>query len=86
MTNTNMEFLMPSEVARLVLGYLKLSGCHATWESFLRESNDLKEYAECVRRGREYPTNIGGRNLVQLLDTGYGIVQSQGMTLPFVPL
>lgn len=68
---------MPSEVARLVLGYLKLSGCHATWESFLRESNDLKEYAECVRRGREYPTNIGGRNLVQLLDTGYGIVQSQ---------
>lgn len=69
---------MPSEVARLVLGYLKSTGCQTTWESFLRESPDLKEYAECVRRGREYPTNIGGKNLLQLLDTGYQMAQSQG--------
>ncbi|CAN7983879.1 unnamed protein product [Ixodes pacificus] len=73
-----MECLMPSEVARLVLGYLKSTGCQTTWESFLRESPDLKEYAECARRGREYPTNIGGKNLLQLLDTGYQMAQSQG--------
>ncbi|KAH6927953.1 hypothetical protein HPB50_010039 [Hyalomma asiaticum] len=41
-----MEYLMPSEVARLVLGYLKSTGCHSTWETFLRESADLKEYAD----------------------------------------
>lgn len=69
---------MPSEVARLVLGYLKSTGCQSTWESFLRESPDLKEYAEYARRGREYPTNIGGKNLLQLLDTGYQMAQSQG--------
>ncbi|CAN7989259.1 unnamed protein product [Ixodes hexagonus] len=72
-----MECLMPSEVARLVLGYLKSTGCQATWESFLRESTDLKEYAEYARRGREYPTNIGGKSLLQLLDIGYQMAQSQ---------
>lgn len=69
---------MPSEVARLVLGYLKSTGCHSAWETFLRESPDLKEYAEYVRRGREYPTNIAGKNLVQLLDAGFQITQTQG--------
>uniref|UniRef100_A0A2R5LAA0 Putative mucin-5ac n=1 Tax=Ornithodoros turicata TaxID=34597 RepID=A0A2R5LAA0_9ACAR len=73
-----MENLMPSEVARLVLGYLKSSGCHASWETFLKESPDLKEYAECVRRGREYPTNIAGRNLLQFLDAGHQVLQCQG--------
>ncbi|KAH8021683.1 hypothetical protein HPB51_016079 [Rhipicephalus microplus] len=34
-------------------GYLKSTGCQATWETFLRESPDLKEYAEYVRRGRD---------------------------------
>lgn len=72
-----MENLMPSEVARLVLGYLKASGCNASWETFLKESPDLKEYAECVRRGREYPTNIGGRNLLQFLDAGHQLLQCQ---------
>lgn len=69
---------MPSEVARLVLGYLKSTGCHSAWETFLRESPDLKEYAEYVRRGREYPTNIAGKNLVQLLDAGFQFTQTQG--------
>lgn len=69
---------MPSEVARLVLGYLKSTGCHSAWETFLRESPDLKEYAEYVRRGREYPTNIAGKNLIQLLDTGFQVTQTQG--------
>ncbi|KAL1435734.1 hypothetical protein MTO96_010519 [Rhipicephalus appendiculatus] len=73
-----MDYLMPSEVARLVLGYLKSTGCHATWETFLRESPDLKEYAEYVRRGREYPTSIGGKNLMQLVDAGYQITQTHG--------
>lgn len=71
---------MPSEIARLVLGYLKSTGCHSTWETFLRESPDLKEYAEYVRRGREYPTTIGGKNLMQLLDVGFQITQTHGLT------
>lgn len=69
---------MPSEIARLVLGYLKSAGCHSAWEAFLRESPDLKEYAEYVRRGREYPTNIAGKNLIQLLDAGFQFTQTQG--------
>ncbi|XP_077487899.1 uncharacterized protein LOC144098859 isoform X2 [Amblyomma americanum] len=73
-----MEYLMPSEIARLVLGYLKSTGCHSTWETFLRESPDLKEYAEYARRGREYPTTIGGKNLMQLLDAGFQITQTHG--------
>lgn len=77
-TSDIMDYLMPSEVARLVLGYLKSAGCHATWETFLRESPDLKEYAEYVRRGREYPTSIGGKNLMQLVDAGYQITQTHG--------
>uniref|UniRef100_A0A1E1XB24 Putative vesicle coat complex copii subunit sec31 n=1 Tax=Amblyomma aureolatum TaxID=187763 RepID=A0A1E1XB24_9ACAR len=75
-----MECLMPSEIARLILGYLKSTGCHSTWETFLRESPDLKEYAEYIRRGREYPTTIGGKNLTQLLDAGFQITQTHGTT------
>ncbi|XP_078479914.1 protein NPAT-like [Lampetra planeri] len=38
--------LLPSDVARLVLGYLQEEGLSATSQAFIHESPNLKEYAE----------------------------------------
>ncbi|KAK5904390.1 hypothetical protein CesoFtcFv8_005963 [Champsocephalus esox] len=38
--------LLPSDVARLVLGYLQEEGLSSTFQSFIHESPNLKEYAE----------------------------------------
>ncbi|XP_010789114.1 protein NPAT [Notothenia coriiceps] len=38
--------LLPSDVARLVLGYLQEEGLSSTSQSFIHESPNLKEYAE----------------------------------------
>lgn len=60
--------LMPSEVARLVLGYLKQSGCREAYGAFLNESKHLVEYKEGLRMGIEYPTEIGAKSLMQHLN------------------
>ncbi|KAJ8400320.1 hypothetical protein AAFF_G00397030 [Aldrovandia affinis] len=38
--------LLPSDIARLVLGYLEQEGLHVTSQAFILESPNLKEYAD----------------------------------------
>ncbi|XP_055949240.1 protein NPAT-like [Argiope bruennichi] len=57
----------PSEVARLVLGYLKEANCLKTWESFLGESIDLQEHCRLLQSGRSCTTNIEGKSLLDIL-------------------
>ena len=63
---------MPSEVARLILGYLKQSKCDKTHDEFLKESRHLSEYRAGLEEGFEYPTTINGKNLMQFLNQGNG--------------
>ncbi|XP_067141128.1 putative uncharacterized protein DDB_G0277255 isoform X2 [Centruroides vittatus] len=62
---------MPSEVARLVLGYLKETNCTNTWEMFLSESPHLHEYKQLFNEGKEYPTNFNGKSLLDILHYYY---------------
>ncbi|KAG8182337.1 hypothetical protein JTE90_028181 [Oedothorax gibbosus] len=57
----------PSEIARLVLGYLKEAKCTQSWQTFLSESPDLQEYYRIYQGGEEYPTVVEGRSLVETL-------------------
>uniref|UniRef100_T1JDK1 LisH domain-containing protein n=1 Tax=Strigamia maritima TaxID=126957 RepID=T1JDK1_STRMM len=66
-----MNAFMPSEIARLVLGYLKESSCFNTLRDFLDECPHLCEYRECLRNGLQYPTDIGGKNLKTILNEYY---------------
>ncbi|CAG2169445.1 unnamed protein product [Oppiella nova] len=59
--------LMPSEIARLVLGYLKESQCFETEKQFLKESKHLTEYAIGLRHGFNYSTNINGKSLLDII-------------------
>jgi len=59
---------MPSEVARLVLGYLKQVGCPRAHDEFLKESRHLSEYRSGLEEGFEYPTSINGKNLMQFIN------------------
>lgn len=58
---------MPSEVARLVLGYLRENGCIRTIRVYLTENSHLKEYVACLQQGHEYPTTIAGKSLIDIL-------------------
>jgi hypothetical protein len=73
-----MSRLFPSEVARLVLGYLKEKGCHRAHDEFLRESPDLNEFRSCMTGPNtyDYPTAVNNRTLVQHLNNTGAIVQN----------
>ncbi|XP_048236633.1 mucin-4-like isoform X1 [Haliotis rufescens] len=61
-------YFLQSEVARLVLGYLKESSHPLTYKCFLKECKYLAEYAAMLKEGIEYPTAIMGISLCQLLN------------------
>ncbi|KAL3882791.1 hypothetical protein ACJMK2_029098 [Sinanodonta woodiana] len=61
------QYFLPSEIARLVLGYLKEQNCLKTYQSFLKESPHLLEYISLLKGGQEYPTTIAGKNLLNML-------------------
>ena len=65
-----MSRLLPSEVARLVLGYLKEKGCHRAHDAFLSESPDLGEFRSCLSGPNtyDYPTSVNGKTLHQFLN------------------
>ena len=72
---------MPSEVARLVLGYLREQNCEKAASDFLNESRHLYEYRLGLEEGYEYPTTIGGKNLVQFLHENGQNSASVGQTI-----
>ncbi|XP_063161888.1 protein NPAT isoform X4 [Candoia aspera] len=63
--------LLPSDVARLVLGYLQQEKLLATCRAFISESSDLKEYAEhCTGEGfvPACLLSLFGKNLITILN------------------
>ena len=70
--------------SRLVVipGYLKAEGCNKTYQAFLTESAHLQEYTTFLHRGIEYPTKIGGRGLIDMLED-YGRIKLHGKHMNF---
>ncbi|KAM9318957.1 protein NPAT [Pholidichthys leucotaenia] len=63
--------LLPSDVARLVLGYLQEEGLSATSQAFIHESPNLKEYAEHTTVDGTVPAcvfSIFGKSLTTILN------------------
>ncbi|KAM3875335.1 protein NPAT [Diretmus argenteus] len=63
--------LLPSDVARLVLGYLQEEGLSATSRAFIRESPNLKEYAEHSTEDGAIPAcvfSLFGKGLTTILN------------------
>lgn len=63
--------LLPSDVARLVLGYLQQEKLLATCQTFILESSDLKEYAEHCTGDGFVPAcllSLFGKNLITILN------------------
>ncbi|XP_023565268.1 protein NPAT [Octodon degus] len=63
--------LLPSDVARLVLGYLQQENLTSTCQTFILESSDLKEYAEhCTDEGfiPACLLSLFGKNLTTILN------------------
>uniref|UniRef100_A0A3P9KS28 Uncharacterized protein n=1 Tax=Oryzias latipes TaxID=8090 RepID=A0A3P9KS28_ORYLA len=63
--------LLPSDVARLVLGYLQEEGLPATSRAFIHESPNLKEYAEHTIGDGTIPAcvfSIFGKGLTTILN------------------
>ncbi|KAM6291261.1 protein NPAT [Porphyrio hochstetteri] len=63
--------LLPSDVARLVLGYLQQEKLLATCREFILESSDLKEYAEHCTEDGFVPAcllSLCGKNLTTILN------------------
>ncbi|XP_047449437.1 protein NPAT isoform X2 [Mugil cephalus] len=63
--------LLPSDVARLVLGYLQEEGLTATSQAFIHESPNLKEYAEHTTGDGTIPAcvfSIFGKGLTTILN------------------
>uniref|UniRef100_A0A3Q3WAM2 Protein NPAT C-terminal domain-containing protein n=1 Tax=Mola mola TaxID=94237 RepID=A0A3Q3WAM2_MOLML len=63
--------LLPSDVARLVLGYLQEEGLSATTQAFIHESPNLKEYADHTIGDGTIPAcvfSIFGKGLTTILN------------------
>ncbi|XP_036417871.1 LOW QUALITY PROTEIN: protein NPAT [Colossoma macropomum] len=63
--------LLPSDVARLVLGYLQQEGLTATCRAFILESPNLREYAEHTSEDGAIPAcvfSLFGKNLTTILN------------------
>ncbi len=68
-----MSQFLPSELHRLVLGFLQLeAGCPDAASRFVEESPALAEVAHMRRRGNgQFPDNafkVAGKSLVDMLD------------------
>ncbi|XP_034232674.1 LOW QUALITY PROTEIN: serine-rich adhesin for platelets-like [Thrips palmi] len=63
-----METLLPSEVARLVLGYLEDEKCTDAAKCFLDSSLHLNEIRILAQKGKKYPTKVNGFSLAEVLE------------------
>uniref|UniRef100_A0A1A7XYH1 Nuclear protein, ataxia-telangiectasia locus n=1 Tax=Iconisemion striatum TaxID=60296 RepID=A0A1A7XYH1_9TELE len=80
--------LLPSDVARLVLGYLQEEGLSATSQAFIHESPNLKEYAEHSSGDGTVPAcvfSLFGKNLTTLLNEYVAVkAKESGHEVPLV--
>lgn len=63
-----MEALLPSEIARLVFGYLEDQKCDEAAKSFLAMSPHLQECRAMVTIGRRFSTRVNGLRLVDIFE------------------
>ncbi|XP_046392884.1 uncharacterized protein LOC124160837 isoform X2 [Ischnura elegans] len=80
-----MEALLPSEVSRLILGYLEEQSCTAAYQTFLETCPHLKECAEAAQLGLRFSTRAAGKSLRDILNEYcliYTIVQERIQKLP----
>ena len=59
--------LLPSEIARLILNYLKEENLSKTYSTFLDECKYLDECKGFFKQGRTLPKTIHGKTLSQYL-------------------
>ncbi|XP_028855668.1 protein NPAT isoform X2 [Denticeps clupeoides] len=74
--------LLPSDIARLVLGYLQQEGLTSTTQAFVLESPNLKEYAEHTTEDGTIPScvfSLFGKNLMTILNE-YVAVKAKEMS------
>lgn len=64
---TEVVNFLPSEIARLVLGYLSEEGYVNSYKCFIKECPHLNEYLTLKRRGQTYPLHVNGLTLCQTL-------------------
>ncbi|XP_066599354.1 serine-rich adhesin for platelets-like isoform X2 [Prorops nasuta] len=63
-----MDSLLPSEIARLVLGYLEDQKCSEAARLFLESSPHLEECRAVISKGKKFSTKVGGLNLLDLFE------------------
>ncbi|KAF4522533.1 hypothetical protein B566_EDAN009981, partial [Ephemera danica] len=63
-----METLLPSEIARLIYGYLEGQNCTAAAQCFLETCPLLSECRAAQKRGRRIVSRVNGLNLSEILD------------------
>ncbi|CAC5386755.1 unnamed protein product [Mytilus coruscus] len=66
--DTTTSHFLPSEIARLVLGYLENEGYTSTYKTFTKECIHLQEYVALMKKGRHYPLTISGFTLIQIIE------------------
>ncbi|XP_076077349.1 uncharacterized protein LOC143047897 [Mytilus galloprovincialis] len=66
--DTTTSHFLPSEIARLVLGFLESEGYTSTYKTFVKECIHLQEYVALMKRGRHYPLTISGFTLIQIIE------------------
>ncbi|XP_012216190.2 bromodomain-containing protein DDB_G0270170-like isoform X2 [Linepithema humile] len=63
-----MEALLPSEIARLVLGYLEDQKCTDAAKLFLETSPHLQECRTVLSHGRRFSTRVNGLTLIDVIE------------------
>ncbi|KYM78378.1 hypothetical protein ALC53_11033 [Atta colombica] len=63
-----MEALLPSEIARLVLGYLEDQKCTEAAKLFLETSPHLQECRTVLSCGRRFSTRVNGLTLMDIIE------------------
>ncbi|XP_029458326.1 LOW QUALITY PROTEIN: protein NPAT [Rhinatrema bivittatum] len=77
--------LLPSDVARLVLGYLQQEKLMTTCQAFIMESSDLKEYAQHCTDDGFFPCcvlSLFGKNLTTILNEYVNIKARETQDVP----
>uniref|UniRef100_A0A5K3EQM4 LisH domain-containing protein n=1 Tax=Mesocestoides corti TaxID=53468 RepID=A0A5K3EQM4_MESCO len=66
--------LLPSEICRLILGYLNDLGCTETCNTFFHECSNLDELRTQFHSARDITCRVGGVSLVNLLEDYVNVV------------
>ncbi|KAK7494559.1 hypothetical protein BaRGS_00014212, partial [Batillaria attramentaria] len=81
----NQKYFLPSEIARLVLGFLKEENYKKTFRCFLKECEHLKEVEALLRQKLDVPLTIMGLSLNVMLQD-YGRMKLEGLQTRQGPL